>query len=78
MAKNVIINGASYNAVPYVQIPLAAGGGNAVFYETSDATAAAANILSGYSAYGVSGKLTGTATVPTISQDGTTKVLTIS
>lgn len=78
MAKNVIINGASYNAVPYVQIPLAAGGGNAVFYETSDATAAAANILSGYSAYGASGKLTGTATVPTISQDGSTKVLTIS
>lgn len=78
MAKNVIINGASYNAVPYVQIPLAGGGGNAVFYETSDATAAAANILSGYSAYGASGKLTGTATVPTISQDGSTKVLTIS
>lgn len=78
MAKNVIINGASYNAVPYVQIPIAGGGGNAVFYETSDATAAAANILSGYSAYGASGKLTGTATMPTISQDGSTKVLTIS
>lgn len=78
MSKNVVINGASYNSVPYVQIPLSAGGGNAVFYETSDATAAAANILSGYSAYGASGKLTGTATVPTVSQDGTTKVLTIS
>lgn len=78
MAKNVIINGASYNAVPYVQIPLAGGGGNAIFYETSDANAAAANILSGYSAYGASGKLNGTATVPTISQDGSTKVLTIS
>lgn len=78
MAKNVIINGASYNAVPYVQIPLAAGGGNAVFYETSDATAASANILSGYTAYGASGKINGSATVPTISQDGSTKVLTIS
>lgn len=78
MAKNVIINGASYNAVPYVQIPLAAGGGNAVFYETSDATAAAANILSGYTAYGASGKISGQATMPTISQDGSTKVLTIS
>ena len=78
MAKNVIINGASYNAVPYVQIPLAAGGGNAVFYETSDATAQAANILAGYTAYGASGKVSGSATVPTISQDGTTKVLTIS
>lgn len=78
MAKNVIINGASYNAVPYVNIPLAAGGGNATFYETSDATAAAANILYGYTAYGASGKISGQATMPTISQDGTTKVLTIS
>ena len=78
MAKNVIINGSSYNAVPYVQIPLAAGNGNAVFYETSDATAAAANIMSGYSAYGASGKIDGQATVPTISQDGTSHVLTIS
>lgn len=78
MAKNVIINGSSYNAVPYVSIPLAAGGGNAIFYETSDATAQAANILTGFSAYGSSGKINGSATVPTISQDGSTKVLTIS
>lgn len=75
---NVIINGTTYNTVPYVQIPLAAGGGNAVFYETADATAQAANILTGYSAYGASGKINGTATVPSISQDSTTKVLTIS
>lgn len=78
MAKNVIINGASYNSVPYVQIPLSAGGGNATFYETSDATAAAANVLTGFSAYTASGKVNGQLTVPTISQDGTTKVLTIS
>ena len=78
MAKNVIINSSVYNAVPYIQIPLAAGGGNAVFYETSDATAAAANIMTGYSCYGASGKIEGQLTVPTISQDGTTKVLTIS
>ena len=78
MAKNVVINGNSYNAVPYVSIPLSGGGGNATFYETSDATAAAANILSGYSAYGASGKINGSATVPTITQDGTTHVLTIS
>lgn len=78
MAKNVVINGASYNAVPYVNIPLAGGGGNATFYETSDATAAAANILAGYSAYGASGKIDGQATAANISQDSTTKVLTIS
>lgn len=78
MAKNVIINGASYNAVPSVQIPLSGGGGNATFYEVSDATAAAANIMTGFSAYGASGKIDGQLTVPTISQNGTTKVLTIS
>lgn len=78
MAKNVVINGASYNAVPYVNIPLSGGGGNATFYETSDATAAAANILSGFTAYGASGKITGEATAANISQDSTTKVLTIS
>jgi hypothetical protein len=78
MAKNVIINGSSYSEVPFVQIPLSGGGGNAIFYETSDATAAAANILTGYSAYGASGKLTGTATAPVVSQDASTKVLTIS
>ena len=75
---NVIINGSSYNSVPYVQIPKNGDSGYAVFYDTSDATAAAANILSGYSAYGASGKINGQATVPTISQDGTSHVLTIS
>lgn len=78
MAKNVIINGASYNAVPSVQIPLASGSGKAVFYETSDATADASNIMTGFSAYGANGKVTGALSVPAISQDGTTKVLTIS
>lgn len=78
MAKNVIINGSSYNAVPSVQIPLSGGGGNAVFYETSDATASAGNIVNGYSAYGASGKISGSLTVPTIAQDGSTHVLSIS
>lgn len=77
MAKNVIINGASYNSVPYVQIPLSGENGNAVFYETSDATGSAAHVLSGYTMYGASGKVSGQATMPTVSQDSTTKVLTI-
>lgn len=76
--QNVLINGITYSEVPQVTIPLSAGGGNAVFYDTSDATAAAANIVSGYSAYGSSGKVAGSLTLPTISQDSTTKVLTIS
>lgn len=78
MAKNVVINGASYNSVPSVQIPLSGGGGNAIFYETSDATASASHILSGYTAYNANGKVNGQATTPTISQDSGTKVLTIS
>ena len=78
MAKNVIINGVTYASVPHVNIPLSGGGGNATFYDTTDATADAAAILAGYSAYGASGKVSGTATMPTVSQDGTTKVLTIS
>lgn len=76
--QNVIINGATYNGVPHVNIPLAEGGGNATFYDVSDATAGASQILSGYSAYGASGKVSGQATMPTISQDSTTKVLSIS
>ena len=75
---NVIINGNSYNAVPSVQIPLSGGGGNAVFWDTSNATAGASHILSGYSAFGASGEVQGQLTTPTISQDSTSKVLTIS
>ena len=78
MAKNVVINGNTYSSVPSVQIPLQGGGGNAIFYDTSDADATASQIASGYYAYGASGKLQGQLSVPTISQDGTTHVLTIS
>lgn len=78
MAKNVIINGVSYNAVPSVRIPLSGSSGNAVFYETSDATAAAANIGAGFTAYTASGIVSGTLVSPTISQDSSTKVLSIS
>ena len=78
MAKNVIINGVSYNAVPFINIPLSGEAGNATFYETSDATANANSIVSGFSAYTASGKVNGNVALPTISQDATTKVLTIS
>ena len=78
MAKNVKINSITYNGVPQIQVPLATGSGNATFYETSDATVDAATLLAGTTAYGAAGKVTGTLTAATISQDGTTKVLTIS
>lgn len=57
MAKNVKINGVTYENVPQVSIPLAAGGGTADFYDTS---AAAADILSGKTAYSSNGAVTGT------------------
>lgn len=78
MAKSVSINGTTYANVPSVQIPLSTGSGSATFYETSDATAAAGYVLQGYTAYGASGLITGTMTAASVSQDSTSKVLTIS
>lgn len=59
MGKSVVINGVTYANVPSVNIPLSGGGGNAVFYDTSDATAASGDVLTGTAAYGSSGKITG-------------------
>lgn len=56
--KNVIINGITYSDVPQVSIPLAQGGGNATFYDTTDATASASDILAGKTAY-AGGTVTG-------------------
>lgn len=58
MARNVIINGVQYSAVPSVQIPLV-GGGNAMFYDTSDADVASGDLLTGKTAYGSSGTVSG-------------------
>ena len=61
MAKNVIINGVTYSSVPSVEIPLAAGGGNAEFFDTSDATLdSGGKMLSGNTAYADGVKYTGT------------------
>ena len=62
MAKNVKINGVTYENVPQVEIPLATGSGNAVFYDTSAASAAAGDILTGKSAFGASGSINGSMT----------------
>lgn len=59
MSKSVVINGVTYANVPSVNIPLSGGGGNAVFYDTSDATAASGDVLTGTAAYGASGKVNG-------------------
>lgn len=59
MAQNVIINGVTYQNVPQVQIPKS-GGGNAEFYDTSDATLDNGNkMLSGSTAYANGVKYTG-------------------
>lgn len=58
MAQNVIINSVTYQSVPEVDIPKS-GGGTAKFYDTSDATIAAADMLAGEVAYGATGAVTG-------------------
>lgn len=58
MAQNVIINGITYSAVPEVDIPKQ-GGGTAKFFDTASADATAANILTGKTAFGASGSISG-------------------
>lgn len=58
MAQNVIINGVTYSNVPEVDIPKS-GGGTAKFFDTAGATAAAADILTGKTAFGASGSISG-------------------
>ena len=78
MAQNVIINGVTYQNVPEVDIPTS--GGTAKFFDIADASVNGnAQLLNGVTAYGADGtKYTGNVTLPTISQDSTTKVLSIS
>ena len=59
MAKNVKINGVTYENVPQVEIPLAQGSGSAVFFDTGAANAAAGDILSGKTAFGPNGPVSG-------------------
>ena len=58
MAQNVIINGVTYSNVPEVDIPKS-GGGTAKFYDTAGANAAAGDILTGKTAFGASGSISG-------------------
>lgn len=78
MAKTIKINNVNYQSVPSVQIPLADGSGNATFYETSESTIQPQFVLNGYKGFGANGLVTGTASLPSISQDSSSKILTIA
>lgn len=58
MAQNIIINGVTYQNVPEVDIPKS-GGGTAKFFDTASANAGASDILTGKTAFGSSGSVSG-------------------
>lgn len=58
MAQNVVINGVTYSDVPEVDIPKS-GGGTAKFYDTSGADATSSDLLSGKTAFGSTGSISG-------------------
>lgn len=58
MAQNVVINGVTYQNVPEVDIPKN-GGGTAKFFDTASANAGAGDILTGKTAFGSSGSVSG-------------------
>ena len=58
MAQNVVINGVTYQNVPEVDIPKS-GGGTAKFYDTASADIAAADVLTGKTAFGSTGSISG-------------------
>ena len=63
---SVVIRNVTYNDVPSVEIPLAGGGGNAVFVDTSDATlTGGAQMLNSVTAYANGTKYTGSITTKT-------------
>lgn len=59
MGQSVVINNVTYSSVPSVTIPKSGGGGNATFFDTTDATASTSDVLTGTTAYGSSGKMNG-------------------
>lgn len=62
MAQSVVIRGNTYQNVPSVEIPLAGGGGNAEFFDISDATLAdGGKLAKNETAYANGVKITGTA-----------------
>lgn len=55
MAKNVTINGITYNSLPFMSAPNANGQGDAVFWDISDSTINASKMRNGEIGYGADG-----------------------
>lgn len=77
MAQNVVINGVTYQSVPEVDIPKS-GGGSAKFYDISDTTAAAGDVLSGKYFYTSAGAKTQGSIASKTSSDLSASVLTVT
>ena len=77
MAQNVVINGVTYSNVPSVQIPKS-GSGTASFYDISDSTAAASDVLSGKYFYTSGGTKTQGSIASKSSSDLTASTLTVT
>ena len=58
MAQNVVINGVTYQNVPEVDIPKS-GSGTAKFYYTSSADITSDHVLTGKTAFGANGSVSG-------------------
>ena len=58
MAQNVVINGVTYQNVPEVDIPKS-GSGTAKFYDTATADISAGDVLTGKTAFGATGSISG-------------------
>lgn len=58
MAQNVVINGVTYQNVPEVDIPKS-GSGTAKFYDTSTADITSDHVLTGKTAFGANGSVSG-------------------
>lgn len=58
MAVSVVINGVTYSNCPEVDIPKQ-GGGTAKFFDTSGADISASDVLTGKTAFGSSGSISG-------------------
>lgn len=77
MAQNVVINGVTYSNVPQVDIPKS-GSGTASFFDISDTTAAAGDVVSGKYFYTSAGSKTQGSIAAKTSSDLTASTLTVT